>query len=83
MGGMPPPNMAMPPGMGRIPMVPPSQPGGEGVGIRTPRGPASPQSRTSLGTGSPISSVQQRGPMPTIGQTNSNALLSARRPRGA
>ena len=72
----------MPPGlMNQI--MPPSQPGGEGVGIRTPSGPASPQSRTSFGTGSPVSSVQQRGPPNSLAQNNSRALMNSRRLRGA
>tara|TARA_A100001391_G_scaffold181327_2_gene147228 strand:- start:27236 stop:28957 length:1722 start_codon:yes stop_codon:yes gene_type:complete len=71
--------------MGAVPpgMMPPSQPGGEGMGIRTPRGPASPQSRTSFGSGSPVSSVQQRGPQNSLAQDNSRALMNARRLRGA
>jgi hypothetical protein len=95
-GGMPPPGMpmgmpmggapmmrGMPPGMpmGGMPMPPP-QPGGQGMGIRN-RGPAAPQRRTSAGSGSPITSVQQRGPQPSIGQQNSNALLNARNFKGA
>jgi len=95
-GGMPPPMMGggmpmggapmmrgMPPGMppGGMPMPPP-QPGGQGMGIRN-RGPAAPQRRTSAGSGSPITSVQQRGPQPSIGQQNSNALLNARNFKGA
>jgi hypothetical protein len=74
---------AQPPGgmMGNA--MPPSQPGGEGVGIRTPSGPASPQSRTSFGIGSPVSSVQQRGPANSQAQDNSRALLNARRFKGA
>ena len=86
----------MPPMMGRPPMVnnpqmnpqlarqimPPSQPGGEGIGIRN-RGPVAPQRRASMGSGSPITSVQQRGPPPSIAQANSNALLNARNLRGA
>jgi len=74
---------AQPPGgmMGNV--MPPSQPGGEGVGIRTPSGPASPQSRTSFGIGSPVSSVQQRGPPNSQAQDNSRALMNARRFRGA
>jgi hypothetical protein len=82
-GGMPPGGMgargmASPPGM-----MPPSQPGGEGVGIRTPRGPASPQSRTTFGSGAPVSSVQQRGPPNSQAQDNSRALMNARRIKGA
>ena len=75
----------MPPGMppgGGMP-VPPSQPGGEGMGMRTPRSPARPQQRGSPGAGSPVTSVQQRGPAPSIQETNTNALQNARRPRGA
>ena len=93
-----PPGMSAPPGlpgaatagamgaqMGAVPpgLMPASQPGGEGMGIRTPRGPASPQSRTSFGTGSPVSSVQQRGPPNSQAQDNSRALMNARRLRGA
>ena len=78
------PRQGMPPGMaqGAPPVMPPSQPGGEGMGIRTPRSPARPQARTSAGSGAPMSSVQQRGMPPTMGQQNSNALMNARRPRG-
>ena len=58
------------------------QPGGEGMGIRN-RGPASPQNRTSMGAGSPTSSVQQRG-MPMGGvQQASQSIIDARNPRGA
>ena len=80
-GGMP--HGGMPPGMPLNQVMPPSQPGGEGMGIRTPRGPASPQSRTSFGIGSPVSSVQQRGPQNSLAQDNSRALLNARRIKGA
>tara|TARA_R100000900_G_scaffold54036_1_gene43785 strand:- start:1054 stop:2820 length:1767 start_codon:yes stop_codon:yes gene_type:complete len=60
-----------------------SQPGGEGAGIRTPSGPASPQNRTSMGAGSPTSSVQQRG-MPMGGvQQASQSILDARNFKGA
>ena len=59
-----------------------SQPGGEGVGLRN-RGPASPQNRTSMGAGAPMSSVQQRGPQPTGVQQASQSILDARNPRGA
>tara|TARA_R110000772_G_scaffold132172_4_gene240729 strand:- start:811 stop:2523 length:1713 start_codon:yes stop_codon:yes gene_type:complete len=81
MGGMP--MRGMPPGMptGGMPMPPP-QPGGQGMGLRD-RGPAAPQRRTSAGSGSPVTSVQQRGPQPSIGQQNSNALLNARNFKGA
>ena len=93
-GGMPPGGMppgGMPPGMhppGMPPglmqqVMPPSQPGGEGVGIRTPQGPARPQQRTSMGAGSPSSSVQQNGLAPGMAQNMSNTLLNAKRPRGA
>jgi hypothetical protein len=80
MGGMP--ARGMPPGIMQQ-VMPPSQPGGEGVGIRTPRGPARPEQRSSMGAGAPFSSVQQRGPTNTLGQNVSNALQNARRPRGA
>jgi len=80
MGGMPP--RGMPAGLMQQ-VMPPSQPGGEGVGIRTPRSPASPQQRSSMGSGAPFSSVQQRGPTNTLGRNVSNALENARRPRGA
>lgn len=59
-----------------------SQPGGEGMGLRN-RGPASPQNRTSMGSGAPMSSVQQRGPQPTGVQQASQNILDARNPRGA
>ena len=59
-----------------------SQPGGEGVGLRN-RGPASPQNRTSMGSGSPMSSVQQRGSQPGAVQQASQNILDARNPRGA
>ena len=75
-------NQQVPPNMMRQ-MMPPSQPGGEGVGIRTPRGPAAPQRRTVAGSGSPISSVQQRGAQPSQQEQNSRALMNARRFRGA
>ena len=89
MGGMPPgmmggmPMRGMPPGMpmGNMPMPPP-QPGGQGVGIRN-RGPAAPERRTSPGSGAPVTSVQQRGPPPSLGQQNVNAMQNARRFRGA
>ncbi len=73
---------AQPPGL-LANAMPPSQPGGEGMGIRTPRGPASPQNRTSGGMGSPMSSVQQRGPKNSVGQDNSRALMNSRRIKGA
>ena len=60
-----------------------SQPGGEGMGVRTPRGPAAPQRRGSMGAGSPMSSVQQRGtPRGPMEQVAEN-LLNIRRLRGA
>ena len=82
--GMMPPRQGMPPQVmgGQPPMMPPSQPGGEGMGIRTPRSPARPQARSSPGAGSPISSVQQRGPQPGMQERNSQAMLNSRLPRG-
>ena len=62
--------------------MPPSQPGGEGAGMRTPRGPASPQGRVGA-HGLPYSNVQQRGSQPGIAEQNVNGLLDARRYRGA
>ena len=86
-GRMPPQMMGGKPPMGGGPMggmpMPPSQPGGEGMGIRTPRSPARPQQRSSGGSGSPMSSVQQRGAAPSIQQQNSQRILDSRRPRGA
>jgi len=80
-GAMPP---GVPPGAGMAGMiVPPSQPGGEGVGLRTPSSPARPQARTSGGIGSPISSVQQRGPQPTLAEKNQKGLQDSRRIKGA
>ena len=59
------------------------QPGGEGMGIRTPSSPASPQNRSTMGSGSPISSVQQRGmPMGGVQQASQN-ILDARNFKGA
>ena len=49
--------------MGAAARGPGSQPGGEGMGIRTPSGPAAPQRRSGM-SGSPVSSVQQRGMQP-------------------
>jgi len=60
--------------------MPGAQPGGEGAGLRN-RGPASPQKRSGV-SGSPVTSVQQRGPPASPAQRNSKALLDARRPRG-
>jgi len=57
-------------------------PGGQGVGMRN-RGPASPQNRTTAGSGSPVSSVQQRGPTPGLMEQTSNAVQNAGRYRGA
>jgi len=83
--GMPPAPGGVPPGQmpGGQMIVPPSQPGGEGAGIRTPQGPASPQSRTSPGIGSPVTSVQQRGPQDSQAQKNQQGISNARRIRGA
>ena len=83
--GMPPAPGGMPPGQmpGGQMIVPPSQPGGEGAGIRTPQGPASPQNRTSPGIGSPVTSVQQRGPPDSQAQKNQAGISNARRIRGA
>jgi len=86
--GMPPPPggaPGMPPGQmpGGHMIVPPSQPGGEGAGIRTPQGPASPQGRTSPGIGSPVTSVQQRGPPNSLAQKNQAGISNARRIKGA
>jgi len=58
------------------------QPGGEGAGLRN-RGPASPQNRTSMGAGSPVSSVQQRGSQPGAVQQASQGILNARQYKGA
>jgi len=59
------------------------QPGGEGMGIRTPSSPASPQNRSTMGSGSPVSSVQQRGmPMGGVQQASQN-ILDARNFKGA
>ena len=57
-------------------------PGGQGMGMRN-RGPASPQNRTTAGSGSPVSSVQQRGPIPGLVEQTSNAVQNAGRYRGA
>jgi phage portal protein BeeE len=59
------------------------QPGGEGMGIRTPSGPASPQNRTSMGDGSPVSSVQQRGAQMGGVQQAANSIINARQYKGA
>ena len=93
-GGMMPHHQGMPPQMmhqGRLPPqlmggampIPASQPGGEGMGIRNPRSPARPQARGSPGAGAPVTSVQQRGPQPSIQQRNQQALMNGRRLRGA
>ena len=81
-GGMMPPmrgGAQMPPNMQGA--MPPSQPGGEGVGIRTPRGPAAPV-RGTMVSGAPVQTMQQRGPQPGPAGQASNALMNARRPRG-
>jgi len=78
---MPPAGPQMPPNMMQN-IMPPPQPGGQGMGIRN-RGPAAPQRRTSPGIGSPVTSVQQRGPERTLGQTRSDAINNARNFRGA
>jgi len=57
-------------------------PGGQGMGMRN-SGPASPQNRTTAGSGSPVSSVQQRGPIPGMAEQTSNAVQNAGRYRGA
>lgn len=59
-----------------------ANPGGEGMGMRN-RGPASPQNRTSMGSGAPFSSVQQRGSQPGAVQQASQGILNARQFRGA
>jgi hypothetical protein len=84
-GGMPPQMAGGPPMVGGMPPgmpMPPPQPGGQGVGLRN-RGPAAPERRTTVGSGAPVSSVQQRGPQPNLQENVSNALMNARRPRGA
>ena len=58
-----------------------ANPGGEGMGMRN-AGPAAPQRRSGM-SGSPVSSVQQRGPQPGLAQQNMNTLLNARQYRGA
>jgi hypothetical protein len=78
---MPPAGPQMPPNMMQN-IMPPPQPGGQGMGIRN-RGPAAPQRRTSPGIGSPVTSVQQRGPERTLGQARSDAITNARNIRGA
>ena len=99
MGGMPPGMGGMPPGMGGMPpgmgpqmpgrmmqnIMPPPQPGGQGMGIRN-RGPAAPERRTSPGSGSPVTSVQQRGPItntPSLAQMRSEAISNAKNYKGA
>ena len=64
-------------------VMPGSQPGGEGVGIRTPHSPARPQQRSSMGAGSPTSSVQQRGPTSNGIQRATDDVMNARRFKGA
>jgi hypothetical protein len=68
--------------LGRQAQMGMGQPGGEGAGLRN-RGPASPQNRTSMGSGAPMSSVQQRGAQPTGVQQASQSIVNARNPRGA
>ena len=68
--------------LGRQAQMGMGQPGGEGAGLRN-RGPASPQNRTSMGAGAPMSSVQQRGPQPSGVQQASQSITNARNPRGA
>ena len=68
--------------LGRQAQMGMGQPGGEGAGLRN-RGPASPQNRTSMGAGAPMSSVQQRGPQPSGVQQASQSIVNARNPRGA
>ena len=55
--------------------------GGLGMGMRA-AGPAAPERRTGM-SGSPVSSVQQRGPIPGMAEQTSNAMQNARRYRGA
>ena len=92
-GGMPPGGMppGMPPMAGTGPQMPPQmmqqimpppQPGGQGMGIRN-RGPAAPQRRASPGSGAPVTSVQQRGPQPSIQQRNAENIMQSRNIRGA
>ena len=59
-----------------------ANPGGQGMGMRN-RGPASPQNRSTMGAGSPISSVQQRGPIQGPMEQTANAVQNAGRYRGA
>ena len=59
-----------------------ANPGGQGMGMRN-RGPASPQNRSTMGSGSPMSSVQQRGPIPGPMEQTANAVQNAGRYRGA
>jgi len=68
--------------LGRQSQMGMGQPGGEGMGMRN-RGPASPQNRTSMGAGSPVSSVQQRGTPPSGIQQASQSILNARNYKGA
>ena len=58
-----------------------ANPGGQGMGMRA-AGPAAPERRTGM-SGSPVSSVQQRGPIPGMAEQTSNAMQNARRYRGA
>lgn len=59
-----------------------ANPGGEGFGMRN-RGPASPQNRTSMGSGAPFSSVQQRGSEMGGVQQAAQGVINARNIRGA
>ncbi len=59
-----------------------ANPGGEGFGMRN-RGPASPQNRTSMGSGAPFSSVQQRGSEMGGVQQAAQGVMNARNIRGA
>ena len=59
-----------------------ANPGGQGMGMRN-SGPASPQNRSTMGSGSPVSSVQQRGPIPGPMEQTANTVQNAGRYRGA
>ena len=67
--------------MGGQAMAGMANPGGEGMGMRN-RGPAAPQRRGGM-SGSPVSSVQQRGPQPGLAEQNMSQMLNARQYRGA
>ena len=88
MGGGPPgglPGRNIPPqlagAMGGQGMAGMANPGGEGMGMRN-RGPAAPQRRGGM-TGSPVSSVQQRGPQPGLAEQNMSQMQNARQYKGA